>query len=256
MRNSEKRAAEKYQKGARFSNKYGEWFSIIEYINCTNVSIKFDIDENPRWVKSKDINRSCLRPRNALTISGIACLGEGPYEAADNKGRPFRPYKLFRLMLDRCYTEAYRNRNRSYADCTVVPEWLNYQNFAHWYYKQPGHEVEDFQLDKDLTNSRVYGPEFCYFIPREINATLRTVAPKKNAELPRGVSISTGKLGYVSTYRESRNGSLTSFATIEEARDHYLMNTKRKLINVAKSYGDALHPNIVTLLENYDWESL
>jgi hypothetical protein len=257
MHSSKILAVDKYYTGSRFSNKNGEWFTVLGYEDHSSVTIIFDIDKIPRVVKSKDINRCCLRAKNAITIAGIACLGEGPYEAADSLGKPHKPYKLFRHMLDRCYTEAYRQKNLNYADCSVLPIWYNYQNFAAWYYEQPGRDIGNFQLDKDLTGSRVYGPEFCYFIPKVINSTLRTVAEKKNIDLPRGVSLSVGtKLPYVSTYRDTGSTKLERFLTINEARSHYVECTKNKLINVAKSYGSDLHPNVVTLLEQYDWENL
>lgn len=257
MTNSKIQAVDKYYSGSRFSNKHKEWFTVLDYVNCNNVTILFDIDTIPRTVKSKDINRRCLRAKNAITIAGIACLGEGPHEAADANGKPYKPYKLFRHMLDRCYTEAYRKKNMNYADCSVLPVWHNYQNFATWYYEQPGRDIEGFQLDKDLTGSRVYGPEYCYFIPKVINSTLRTVAEKKNIALPRGVSLSVGtKLPYVSTYRDSGSTKLEKFSTVAEARDHYVEGTKNKLIKIAESYGADIHPEVVKLLKRYDWENL
>ena len=257
MHSSKMLAVDKYHCGSRFSNKHNEWFTVLEYVDCNNVKILFDMDKTPRVVKSKDIIRSCLRAKNAVTIAGVACLGEGPYEAADSSGKPYKPYELFRHMLDRCYTEAYRQKNMNYADCSVLPIWHNYQNFAAWYYEQPGRSVVNFQLDKDLTGSRVYGPEFCYFIPKVINSTIRTVAEKKNVDLPRGVSLSTGtKFPYVSTYRDSGSTTLEKFLTVDEARRHYVENTKEKLIKVARSYGPDIHPDVIGLLERYDWESL
>lgn len=257
MHSSAKRAAEKYKPGARFANKYGEWFTVIEYLDFNNVEIIFDIDSNSRVVKSKDILRSSLRGYNSKTIVGVACFGYGPYVGYNSDGSRTSAYNCYYKMIDRCYNENSRCKNPTYADCTVSDEWLNYQNFAEWYYRQPGTDLPNFQLDKDLTRSRVYGEEFCYFIPKEINCTIRQVLVEKQLQLPRGVASSGLKsTPYVCTYKDKKSGSLTYFQTVEEARHHYLVKTKEKLLRVAKSYGNSIHKDVLELLEKFDWESL
>lgn len=253
---SRKQALEKYAQGSRFQNKHGEWFSVIEYKNCTDVLIKFDIDLYPRVVKSKDIIRRALRARNGRTIMGTACVGEGLYLTSYSTGRATPAYQKYTNIIERCYFPNNLVDARNYKDCRVSDEWLNYQNFARWYYQQPGADL-GFQIDKDLTGSRIYGPEYCYLLPKEINSTIRRVTGKINTHLPRGVSLSKDKLyPYVSTYRDDKHSKLSKFLTINEAREHYLFHTKRKMINIAKQYGNNIHQDVVGLLEEFDWSSI
>ena len=52
-------------------------------------------------------------------------------------------------MIIRCYSNNYHQREPSYKECSVCEEWLNFQNFAKWWYIN---YFEEGDLDKDLLN--------------------------------------------------------------------------------------------------------
>lgn len=58
------------------------------------------------------------------------------------------------------------------------------------------HYVEGFEIDKDLLsnkNKKLYSPETCVFLPREINRFLCKTTNKKS-QLPLGVYVSGGSI--------------------------------------------------------------
>jgi hypothetical protein len=67
------------------------------------------------------------------------------------------------------------NKHITYQDVFVCEEWHNFQVFAKWfyenYYKILG---EIMNLDKDIIKkgNKIYGPEYCAFVPQTINKLL------------------------------------------------------------------------------------
>ena len=76
-------------------------------------------------------------------------------------------------VLSRCDKQKMRERDFAYRDCEVCSEWKDYENFRVWYDKN---YVAGYQLDKDIIKkgNKVYCPEFCCFVPREINLLIKT----------------------------------------------------------------------------------
>ena len=89
-------------------------------------------------------------------------------------------------MLQRCYSAEFKKRNPTYLDCIVVNEWLRLSVFEGWMLTQ---DWKNNQLDKDilLVGNKIYSPETCVFISRQLNSfILETTA--KRGEHPLGVS--------------------------------------------------------------------
>ena len=90
-------------------------------------------------------------------------------------------------MIRRCYSKESETKNPTYKDCYVCDEWLTFSNFKAWMEQQ---DYEDKHLDKDLLvcNNKVYSPETCVFVPREINQFL-TKSNNSRGKYPLGVSF-------------------------------------------------------------------
>ena len=71
-------------------------------------------------------------------------------------------------MIIRCYSNNYHQREPSYKECSVCEEWLNFQNFAKWWYIN---YFEEGDLDKDLLvkDNKIYSPKYCCILPKQIN---------------------------------------------------------------------------------------
>lgn len=77
-------------------------------------------------------------------------------------------YRKWFAMLTRCYNKNEIRKHPSYAECSVCESWLLFSNFKQWMEQQ---DWEGKDLDKDLLvkGNKVYSPETCCFISREIN---------------------------------------------------------------------------------------
>ena len=77
-------------------------------------------------------------------------------------------YRTWKDMLQRCYSGKSRVKYPTYAGCSVVTEWHRFSVFKAWMEKQ---DWEGNQLDKDLLqhSNKVYGPEHCIFVSRQVN---------------------------------------------------------------------------------------
>ena len=104
-------------------------------------------------------------------------------------------YKVWTSMLARVFGSKIKpNKNsETYTDTSVCNEWLSFNAFRLWM------ESKDWQgkeLDKDIlkTGNRVYSPDFCCFVDKEVNMILVS-ANKIRGKFKRGVSFhkATGK---------------------------------------------------------------
>src|SRR3990167_62339 len=71
-------------------------------------------------------------------------------------------------MLERGYSLKFKDKAPTYKDCTVCEEWLTFSSFKAWMEQQ---DWEGKQLDKDLLvrGNKLYSPETCVFISRQVN---------------------------------------------------------------------------------------
>ena len=96
-------------------------------------------------------------------------------------------YTKWHGMIRRCYSKESETKNPTYKDCYVCDEWLTFSNFKSWMEQQ---DYDGKHLDKDLLvcNNKVYSPETCVFVPREINQFL-TKSNNSRGKYPLGVSF-------------------------------------------------------------------
>ena len=98
---------------------------------------------------------------------GINDIGQSKTE--DGAICPY--YNTWTNMLKRCYLKSYSDKHPTYKTATVCDEWLTFSNFKAWMQQQ---DWEGMHLDKDMLvqNNRLYCPEFCTFLPSQINTIL------------------------------------------------------------------------------------
>lgn len=145
-------------------------------------------------------------------------------------------YRTWRSMIGRCYSIKCHAKQPTYIGCTVAPEWHSFVEFRSWM------EHQDWQgkhLDKDLIQpgNKVYGPEACVFVPREINNLLTTTHAARG-DLPLGVSRhGKGFRAYVGINGERQN--LGTFTTPEEAHTAYITAKAAHIRHVAAEQSDS-----------------
>ena len=77
-------------------------------------------------------------------------------------------YRVWKSMLERCYSIKTQERSPTYNGCSVAEEWLTFSVFKNWMMTQ---DFEGNQLDKDLLfeGNKVYSPETCVFVTQTVN---------------------------------------------------------------------------------------
>ena len=77
-------------------------------------------------------------------------------------------YRRWTSMLGRCYCKKFLQNSPTYQNCFVCNEWLTFSKFKAWMETQ---DWEGKELDKDLLSGecKVYSPETCVFVPRNVN---------------------------------------------------------------------------------------
>lgn len=153
--------------GSSFISKYNQTYTIIEYINTKNVTVKF---EDGTVVTGKELGQvkiGSIKNPNLPNIYNLGFLGQGVY-IASVRGKQTGEYMTWVSMFTRCYDSKYQIKQPTYIGCTVHPEWHNFQNFAKWYEEN---YIENFHLDKDILvpGNKIYGPDTCCFVPQVIN---------------------------------------------------------------------------------------
>lgn len=141
-------------------------------------------------------------------------------------GRDTEAYKLWHGMIRRCYKPASETQARVYADCYVSEDWHDYQDFGEW------HESNKFKnmgysLDKDILvpNNKIYSPNRCSLVPREINILL-TDSRKSRGEYPQGVSFQKSTNKFIA--KMSRNGRYDYIGLYNNPDDAFHAYKERK----------------------------
>jgi len=104
-------------------------------------------------------------------------------------------FKVWMGMVTRCHCPKFKQKNPSYHNKSICPEWKYFSNFKNWMETQ---DWEGNSLDKDILiyGNLEYGPNACIFVPLYVNSFFSSVSTKKT-DLPLGVHLSN-------KYKESR----------------------------------------------------
>ena len=126
-----------------------------------------------------------LNLKRRTLIYGVG-INDSQYktQGVDVQTCPF--YARWRGMLSRCYSEEMLKRRPTYRGTIVCKEWHTFSNFKSWMEEQ---DWEGNHLDKDIiSESKVYSPETCIFIPRKVNSFVVS-AQKIRGDYLVGVSV-------------------------------------------------------------------
>lgn len=157
-------------KGTRHTtSKYGD-VVVLKYEDGHNVFVEFLNTGYKANAGSQAIRKGNVKDPTAKIIHGVACFGVGKFKASKD-GKTSIAYNKWNNMLIRCYDDEYQSKKPTYKGCTVCDEWLNFQNFAKWFYDNYPDDGRQYCVDKDLTviGNKVYSPEACIFVSNQIN---------------------------------------------------------------------------------------
>lgn len=151
-------------------------------------------------------------------------------------------FQRWKSMLKRCYGPSGVN-DSSYLDATVCDEWLYFSAFEKWMLSQ---RWESMELDKDYLSlsSKVYSPQTCAFVPKEINYFLGS-SPSRKGQWPLGVSYSEERGKYSAYVR--RNGKSVGLGRFKAPCEAHLAYQKAKLkvgVDLLESLGSAVDSRV------------
>ncbi len=186
------------------------------------------------------------------SVAGVGFLGEGTYKSSHNYIRD-PAHLTWTNMIKRCYDTSYLKHRSTYKDCEVVENWHNYQNFAKWFYSVE-YKLQGWHLDKDLLvkGNRVYGPNFCVFLPAELN-NLILLNSNIRGDLPIGVTCHKKNKKYKAQLRVGgknlnlplRDSALDSFLDYKKEKERYIKV-------VAQKWKGSIDPRAFSALLNYE----
>jgi hypothetical protein len=162
-------------------------------------------------------------------VYGIGIYEKGKYDTI----KDLKAYRLWKSILQRCYSEKSLAKFPTYRGCKVCDEWIYFQNFAKWFYEN---YIEGYTIDKDiLGNGKIYSPETCCFVPNHINNILQKNLHKDNG-LALGVKIQDGKYRAGFTTKGRKKFHVGYFDTEKEASSAYIKAKTKYIKEMAEEY--------------------
>ena len=241
--------------GEERTNNFGSKIKIINYRRIDDIDVYFPEYD---WVLTHTYYQAFQKGQVKCPYEprhyGMGYIGDGEYDAQNHE----RCYNTWIHMLSRCYSDIYQAKRPSYIGCEVCNEWLNYQNFAEWYYDNY-YEIEDeiMNLDKDILykGNRLYSPETCVFVPQNINSLFI----KSNAvrgDLPIGVKLDKRSGKYQARCNDGQRNRvcLGTYSTPEEAFYAYKEYKETIIKEIADSYQNEIPIILYEAMYNYEVE--
>ena len=151
-------------------------FKIVKCNDSKNVEIQFLKTGFETVVQLGHIKNGNVKDPYLPSVYSIGVLGT-KYPPTIS-GRNTKEYDLWTSMLERRYSDNFKNKHPTYKDCEVSDNFKSYEYFYEWCQNQIGFDNDGngnpFQLDKDLLikGNKVYSEDSCVFIPVDVNLVL------------------------------------------------------------------------------------
>ena len=251
--------AKKFYTGTIYTSSEGDKYIIEEYINDSNVIVRFldQFNYSYQTYRSAAVAGNVKNPYHPQQYGGY--VGDGNYGRKADE----RAYMVWRRMHERAamghsdYTEY-----AHYENITICKSWENFQNFAPWYYEEfKGLNPNfDYSLDKDILQwniqDKIYSPETCSLVPKQLNNGMSSY---KNSlckyGLPTGVTqVGTKFRADIRSKQGKVDCNRSLFNTPEEAFEEYRKAKVQYLRDQADYYynNGAIHKKIYDALYNID----
>ena len=111
-------------------------FKVLKYNNTANVEIQFVKTGYETVVQLVQVKTGSVKDPYSSSVYGIGVSGtKYPITINDVKTKE---YELWQNMLERCYSDAYKNKNPTYEGCEVSENFKSYEYFYEWCNEQIG----------------------------------------------------------------------------------------------------------------------
>ena len=239
--------------GEQSINIQGIPMYIIEYRNSRDIDIEFVDGYRIYHTQYRHFLSGKIINNNVPSYLGVGYLGEGKYKSRENN-KHTDAYIKWGSMLTRCYSEKYIGRY-NYDDCFVCNEWLNFQNFAEWYYNNI-YELKDerIELDKEIKykNCRMYSPYTCLLVPHKINTIICNRANFRG-KYAIGVFKGSTSNNYIAKCNLNNKGIyLGAYQTEHDAFVAYKIFKETEIKRLAETYRGIIPDNIIEYIKKYE----
>lgn len=237
--------------GEKYISTHKEEFTIVAYEGANNITVQFEDGTVVEEVRFGSIKKGTVKNPNRRSFNGVGYLGQGKYKLANDS----KLSDVWIKMLGRCYSENYQQRQPTYKDVTVCEEWHNFQNFAEWWYNHYNSDtMQGWQIDKDIIckDCKIYSPETCCLVPREINAIL-TLRQNHRGVTPLGVQKRDNSRYIARMNIDGKRVEIGRFDTPEEAFECFRKAKVEKIIQVADKYKPLLEEKVYQALINFNF---
>ena len=232
--------------GDVYKTNQGCDIEIVSFESKRSVTVSFD-NGHKATTTFQNIVKGQLKNPFLPIVAGVGFIGYGS-ETAFINGKDTKAYVKWVSMLNRCYRKPVK---ATYEDCSVCDYWHNFQNFSVWFKEN---YIESFELDKDILvrGNRIYSPETCCFVPREVNL-LFTKRQNKRGVYPIGVSLhKEGKFASQISLGNGKSKSLGLYITIEGAFLRYKYEKECFIKSVAEKHKPYITPKVYEALINHE----
>lgn len=236
--------------GEIYDTNEGYKATVIKSDGALNLTVQFN-DERGTIVgnlKRCAVKNGQISNPYHKTIFGVGYYGIGDY----SKKTHAVLYKKWYNMLKRCLDEECQKLHPTYKDVSICENWEDLQIFGKWYEEN---YVEDFELDKDILfkGNKLYSPETCCFVPKEIN-TLFTKRQNHRGKYPIGVKKAKGHNfeAYITIQGEKKH--LGTRKTPEEAFLLYKEAKEKEIKRLANKWRGKITEACYWAMMNYQVE--
>ncbi|AUR93372.1 hypothetical protein NVP1187O_059 [Vibrio phage 1.187.O._10N.286.49.F1] len=195
-----------------------------------SVTVKFLLTSNVLTIQPASLVRGTVKDK----LFGVGYNSKGVYGTT---GKYHKCYDYWKTMIMRSYSQDYTLLHPTYRDVTVAEGWLDYQNFAKWYFQQT-YLGDSYNLDKDLlkVGNLEYSPENCCLLPQEVNKAL---------------TVREGVKGYVYHKRDQVHETTYRSVYLGRSTDYTLTQLQQRYVNARNKYVRGLGKKYSTLLPNF-----
>jgi len=188
------------------------------------------------------------------TVYGVGLNDVGFQPSID--GKHIWQYDLWKSMLNRCFSEKYKQSRPTYENVSCCGEWLSFANFFEWVNKEVGYNGKPIgmQLDKDILvrDNQTYSPEFCSFVPAAVNSLLIDSGASRG-DLPVGVCFHKHVGNYIAQLKcFGKCKHIGLYTNMEDASFAYKVSKEAQIKAVANQYKDVLKPAVYESLMNWE----
>ena len=169
-------------------------------------------------------------------------------------GKLIMEYQLWKRMLERCFSESFKQNRPTYKDVTCSKEWLLMTKFIEDVSKMKGYGFDGWQLDKDILvkGNKLYSKDDCCFVPQEINLLL-TKCDNSRGEFPIGVCFHKRDGKFVAKLAiNGKRKHLGLFSTPIEAFQAYKLAKEDQIKVVAEKWQHMLDNRVFQALMAYE----